>query len=81
MMKKTLYFGSPAYLKTRSEQLVIEKREDGELIVLPIEDIGLVVIDHAQVTITSGLMAKLLGNNVAVVTCNEAHHPKGLLLI
>lgn len=47
---------------------------------VPIEDIGLVVLDHQQITITQFLLAALLENNAAVVTCNSTHHPTGLLL-
>lgn len=80
MIKRTLYFGNPAYLKTKTEQLIIEKQEDGELVTIPIEDIGLIVLDHAQITITSGVIAKMLEKNVAIVTCDATHHPTGLML-
>ena len=30
MIKRTLYFGNPAYLKTNNEQLVIEMKDSGE---------------------------------------------------
>lgn len=79
MIKRTLYFGNPAYLKTTNEQLVVE-RLDLPLHTVPIEDIGLVVLDHQQITISQALIAKLLDNNVAVITCNNTHHPTGLLL-
>ena len=80
MVKRTLYFGNPAYLKTKSEQLIIEKGDDGEVISVPIEDVGLIILDHAQITITSGLIAKLLEKNVAFISCDSAHHPTGLML-
>lgn len=80
MVKRTLYFGNPAYLKTKTEQLIIEKQEDGELITVPIEDIGLIILDHSQITITSGVIAKMLEKNVAIVTCDASHHPTGLML-
>ncbi len=79
MIKRTLYFGNPAYLKTATEQLVVE-RPGEESKSIPIEDIGIVVLDHQQITITQALLAKLLANNVALITCNETHHPVGLLL-
>jgi CRISPR-associated protein Cas1 len=81
MVKRTLYFGNPAYLKTKTEQLVIEKADDGEVISVPIEDVGLIILDHAQITITSGLMARLLEKNVALISCDNTHHPTGLILI
>jgi CRISPR-associated protein Cas1 len=80
MIKRTLYFGNPAYLKTRNEQLVIEMPESGEVRQAPIEDIGIMILDHPQITVTQALMAKLLANNVALITCDATHHPTGLFL-
>ncbi len=80
MIKKTLYFANPAYLKTRDEQLVIQiSNEPDDEKSVPIEDIGLLIIDHPQITITQGLLAKCMENNVAVVTCDQTHHPAGIL--
>lgn len=50
------------------------------MVTVPIEDIGLVILDHAQITITSGVIAKMLEKNVAIVTCDATHHPTGLML-
>lgn len=47
---------------------------------VPIEDIGVLLLDHERVVITQLLLAALLKNNVAVITCNEQHLPAGLLL-
>ncbi|MEO6706788.1 MAG: type II CRISPR-associated endonuclease Cas1 [Ginsengibacter sp.] len=80
MIKRTLYFGNPTYLKTNNEQLVIEMLESGETKSIPIEDIGLVILDHQQITITQAVMAKLLANNTALITCDHTHHPIGLHL-
>jgi len=80
MIKRTLYFGSPAYLKTTNEQLVFESHETGELKSAPIEDIGVVILDHQQITVSQALISKLLSNNVALITCDNTHHPTGLLL-
>lgn len=80
MIKRTLYFGNPAYLKTRNEQLIVELTDSGEVKSAAIEDIGIVILDHQQITITHSVIAKLLANNVALITCNETHHPTGLML-
>lgn len=79
MIKRTLYFGNPAYLKTQNDQLVIEMQDSGETKSAPIEDIGLLILDHQQITITQALMAKLLANNTAVITCDDRHHPTGMM--
>ena len=64
MIKKTLYFGNPAYLSLRNQQLVIKlpevekcKSVDADFkrkaeVTKPIEDIGIVVLDNKQITIT-----------------------------
>lgn len=85
MIKKTLYFGNPAYLSLKLEQLVIKtqrQEDDGESLTrtIPIEDVGVVVLDHRQIAITQGVMEKLLENNCAVITCDSRHLPVGLLL-
>lgn len=80
MIKRTLHFGNPAYLSKRDKQLVIKLlNEDGERSV-PIEDIGVVILDHQQITISHGALMELVRNNAAVITCNETHHPTGLLM-
>jgi len=47
---------------------------------VPIEDIGVVILDNQQITITHAALAALLQNNAAVITCNDTHHPVGLFL-
>lgn len=79
MIKRTLYFGNPSYIKVRNEQLVVELPESGELKSMPIEDIGILILDHSQITVTQSVLAKLLANNTAVITCNDSHHPTGML--
>jgi CRISPR-associated protein Cas1 len=80
MIKRTLYFGNPAYLSTKMEQLEVKLPDQNEIRKIPIEDIGVMILDHAQITITQSVIAKLLENNVALITCNSQHHPTGLLL-
>jgi len=92
MIKRTLFFGNPTYLSVKNEQLVIRQPEncsdDSENMrknhemnkTIPIEDIGVVIIEHPQVTLTHQVLEKLLANNSAVITCNLQHMPSGLLL-
>jgi CRISPR-associated protein Cas1 len=47
---------------------------------VPIEDIGMLVLEHQQITISHYLLDKLVANNAAVIICNEAHHPSGMML-
>ena len=92
MRKKTLCFSNPIYLSLRNAQLVLHlpdvesndtlpvamKKEAERTI--PIEDIGVVILDHRRITITSGVLEALLENNCAVITCDQKSMPVGLLL-
>ena len=81
MIKRTLYFGNNAYLHTKDNQLVVEfaDKDKGQALV-PIEDVGVVILDAFQLTISQNLITKLLENNVALITCDHKHMPQGLML-
>ncbi len=84
MIKKTLFFGNPAYLSVKNSQLVV-KRTDSDtkeavVVTAPIEDIGVVVLEDRQITVTNVALDALLQNNCAVITCDEKHMPAGMLL-
>lgn len=57
-----------------------EKDEKANTRTVPIEDIGVVILDHKQITVTQALLAELLDNNCAVITCDSRQLPVGLLL-
>jgi CRISPR-associated protein Cas1 len=91
MIKKTLYFGNPCYLSVKDEQLVVDSSrmknlqghqdlEDLGIRTIPIEDIGVIELDHYGVVISQYALSSLLANNVAVIVCDKTHHPAGLLL-
>ena len=84
MIKRTLFFGNPAYLSLRNEQLVVKltdaQTQEEVVKTMPIEDVGVVILEDRQITITNGAMDALLKNNCVVITCNEKHMPTGLLL-
>lgn len=82
MIKKTLYFGNPSYLSLERSQLRIQKREPHDISELtrPIEDIGILILDHPQITITHGAIRALQENKAVVVSCNEQHLPNSILL-
>ncbi len=78
MIKRTIYIGNPARLNVQQQQLLV--KTDERETPIPVEDIGVLVIDHYQTVLTHAVLHKLLENNAAVITCNEKHHPTGLLL-
>lgn len=92
MIKKTLCFSNPAYLSMRNDQLLIKMpeiescktmTEDSKALferTVPIEDIGVVVLDNKRISITTGAMETMLENNCAVITCDSRSMPVGLML-
>lgn len=82
MIKKTLYFGNPCSLKKKDMQLHINysAEENKENVSVPIEDIGLIMLDNPNITLTNALLVALNENNTAVITCNSSHMPYGLIL-
>jgi CRISPR-associated protein Cas1 len=82
MIKRTLYFGNPCSLKKKDMQLQIcfpveENKEDS---VVPIEDIGLMILDNPQIILSNALLMALNENNSAVISCDASHLPYGLML-
>ena len=84
MIKKTLFFGNPAYLSVKNSQLVVKRTDPDtrqEVVrTIPIEDIGVVILEDRQIIITNVALDALLQNNCAVITCDEKHMPAGMLL-
>jgi len=83
MIKRTVGISSPAKLSLRQKQILLSKTDAlGQKVerTIPIEDIGAVVMEDPRITITHGLIAALLANNVALITCDARYHPTGMML-
>lgn len=81
MIKKTVAFTNPVYLSLKDKQLVINIPEDSKISkTIPIEDIGVVVLEHKQITITHALISALVENNCALITCGDNMMPTGLTM-
>ena len=85
MIKRTLFFSNPAHLYKRNEQLCVsmnkanETEDESKVVTIPIEDIGVVVLDNKQITLSHALIDALLQNNAALITCDDKHMPSGLM--
>jgi len=82
MIKKTLYFGNPVYLNKQENQVKISfpEKEKKEAVTRPIEDVGILMLDHPQITITQALISALLDNNALIISCDQKHMPKAFML-
>lgn len=78
MIKRTIVLSNQAYVKKENEQLVIQQGEEKKSI--PIEDIGVLMLESHQCTITEAAISALLANNAVLISCNSSHHPDGIML-
>lgn len=80
MLKRTLVFSNPISLSLKNCQLVLAFKDDPDnKMTIPIEDIGVVIIENQQVSITIPLMNALVEGNVQVVVCNDRGMPSAML--
>lgn len=80
MIKRTLFFSNPAYLSTAKAQMVVQfPDKEKPTKTVPIEDIGFLILEHPQITLTNGLMQRLVQNKTAVISCDSQHLPCSLL--
>lgn len=78
-MKRTISIQKPSKLKMQLNQLLIE--QEGKVAgSIPMEDLGVIVLEHPQISVTHAVFGKALEFNTAIITCNEFYHPVGLLL-
>lgn len=84
MIKRTLYFGNPAYLSVKNKQLHIRKPSEDKkeeiVATIPIEDIGILIADHMQVTFTHTVITSLQENNAVIIWCGTNHMPISMSL-
>lgn len=82
MLKRTLMFTNPMRLMLKQQQIVIwdkEQEADSPLSTVPIEDVGIVVVENQRVSISIPLLNALADANVMVVFCDGKGMPKSLL--
>ena len=60
MLKRTLVFSNPINLSLKNQQIVIAYKDTpDEKATVPIEDVGVVVLEHQQISITLPLINAL----------------------
>lgn len=85
MIKRIICISTPCLLRFQDEQMKVQFHhvkgyENIPEKSVPIEDIGILLLEHQQITVTQYLLNKLVENNAAVITCNGTMHPSGMLL-
>ncbi|WGK70080.1 type II CRISPR-associated endonuclease Cas1 [Candidatus Haliotispira prima] len=80
MLKRTLYFGNPYHIRLQRKQLLFRAKDGSLEDHCPIEDLGVLVLDHPQISLSMPLLIELAEANVAVVLCDERHLPIAQML-
>lgn len=80
MIKRVITFNQPVYLSTQDGQLIADLKNESTALSIPIEDIGLLLLEHYQITLTHGLINALMENNTCIISCDKTYHPNGLML-
>lgn len=79
MIKRIIEVSNPYKLSLHLNNLIVsnEKEEIGRV---PLEDVAILILDHAYVSYTLQLMQACLKENIIVIFCNEKHLPAAILL-
>ena len=80
MIKQTLMLTSAVSLSLKDNQMIITFKDNKDTVTRHIEDIGFVIVDNPNVSITIPLLNELADNNVAVVFCDRRQMPKSMLM-
>jgi CRISPR-associated protein Cas1 len=79
VIKRIIDISEPAYLHLKHQQLLLDKQ--GETIAqIPIEDLGIVILQNSAIVITQAAIIACQKNNVVLVFCDERHLPYSVLL-
>lgn len=79
MIKRTIDISEPAYLHIKNNQLLIE-RDSVVIGTVPVEDLGVLVLQHPAIVVTQATIIACQKNNTAVVFCDERHLPYSMAL-
>ncbi len=80
MIRKTVEFSTPGTrLSVANSQLVVE-RPDLPKATLPIEDLGVVIVDDIRATYTQSVFLSLLEAGATVLVTGRDHLPAGMML-
>lgn len=80
MIKKTIYISKPCSVHLKNCQMEVADKESGDIRTVPIEDIGIVVVENQRASFTIPVLNALSDNNVSVIFCNERMMPHSILL-
>lgn len=79
MIKRIVDIGERAYVHLKNSQLRIER--DKKIVgSIPIEDLGVLILQHPAIVITQATIIACQQNNVVILFCDEKHLPYSVML-
>ena len=72
MAWRTIVISNPARLRIENDQLVIAQQES---VSLPVEDIGVLMLESPEILLTSALLDRLAEHGVTLLVCGRRHMP------
>lgn len=78
MSWRSVVIANPAALALEDRAIFIRQGEREARVML--EDIGVLVLDHPQISLTAPLLAACAQAQIAVITVDDSHLPNGVLL-
>lgn len=79
MIKRTIDISEQSYLRLEHRQLCVDRR--GETIArIPIEDLGILILQHPAIVMTQAVVTRCQQNNVAILFCDERYLPVSITL-
>lgn len=79
MIKRIIDISDQAYIHLKHKQLLID-RNNKTIGSIPIEDIGMVILQHPAIIITQAVIIACQNNNVGLIFCDEKHLPYSIVL-
>lgn len=79
MIKRVIDISEQAYLHLKNQQLLIDK--EGQTVgQVPIEDLGVLILQHPAIVLTQQVIIHCQKNKVVIIFCDEKHLPYSVIL-
>ena len=79
MIKRVIEISGTASLTLKNKQLVVE-RDGFEIETVPVEDIGVLILDNREITASQALLSACFEANAAVIVCDHRHMPSAVFM-
>lgn len=79
MIKRIIDIAEQSYIHTKHQQLLIDK--EGKTVgQIPIEDLGVLILQHPAIVISQATIVTCQKNNAVIIFCDEKHLPYSVIL-